>query len=334
MSMILSIIGGLCAVIAAAISIAVWYSIVFPRQPFTGPPPAPTDVEHELSMRLRQHIAAIAGRPHNLDHYSELEAAAAYIEATLCALGYRPELQRFKVRGDDRDVRNIEIAIEPRGGADPVGTYIVGAHYDSPDDSPGANDNGSGVAAVLELARLLRDLAPSRHRLRLVLWVNEEAPYGKTPDMGSWQHARRLKESGEAVAGAISLETLGYFSDAPGSQEFPQPFGLIYPDRGNFVAFVGLPGSRRLVHQAIGMFRRHARFPSIGGVAPGFIHGIDLSDHWAYHQFGYPALMITDTAPFRNPRYHTLDDLPHTVDTESLARITFGLERMIRDLVA
>jgi hypothetical protein len=310
---------------------AVRYSIVFPRQPFTDAIPELTADEEALARRQEEHVRAIASRPHNLDHYPALEAAALYIERTLREAGHAPRRQEYRVRG--QLVRNIEVVIEPAKPARDAPTYVVGAHYDSPDDSPGANDNGTGVAGVLELARLLADLKPDRHRLRLLLWVNEEAPYGKTPDMGSWQHARRLKDSGENVAGAIALETIGYFSDDAGSQTFPPPFGLIYPHRGNFIAFVGLIGARPLVHRTLASFRRHTRFPSIGGVAPGFLRGIDLSDHWAYHQFGFPAMMVTDTAPFRNPYYHELDDLPENVDYKSLARVTKGLERVIRELV-
>ena len=120
----------------------------------------------------------------------------------------------------------------------------------------------------------------------------------------------------------IALETLGYFSDAPGSQRFPPPFGIVYPDKGNFIAFVALPGARSFLHASLAAFRRHAAFPSIGGLAPGFIEGIDLSDHWSFHQFGFPALMVTDTAPFRNPHYHQPTDTPEKVDYASLARIT------------
>ncbi|MEW5962794.1 MAG: M28 family peptidase [Pseudomonadota bacterium] len=327
--MVISSIG---LALLGVIVLAVRYSIVFPRQPFAGPLPELTRAERAMAGRLAGHLRAVASRPHNIDHYPALEAAARYIEATLRQFGHVPTAQRYEVEG--REVRNIEVVIAPPDASPETPTLVVGAHYDSPDDSPGANDNGTGVAALLELARALRDLAPRSHRLRLVFFVNEEHPYGKSPAMGSWRHARSLKESGERVAGMIALETLGYFSDEPGSQAFPFPFGAVYSNVGNFVAFVGLPGSRRLVHKVIGAFRRETAFPSIGGVAPGFLEGIDLSDHWAYHQFGFPALMITDTAPFRNPYYHQLDDLPETVDTESLARITSGLERMVRALVA
>ena len=316
---------------AALVATALWYSIVFPRQPVEGPLPALTGEEGDLARRLKAHVVAVASRPHNTERFADLEAAAAYIEKTLKSYGYEPVAQVYEVRG--RSVRNIEIVVEPTETSANPPSYVVGAHYDSAGHAPGANDNGTGVAATLELARLLKDLKPREHRLRLVLWVNEENPFAKTPDMGSYRHAKALKDNGERILGAISLETLGFFSDKPGTQKFPSPFDLVCSDRGNFAAFVGLPGSRAFVHRVIGSFRSHTVFPSIGGVAPGFIEGIDYSDHWSYHQMGYPALMITDTAPFRNPEYHRPTDLPDTVDYESLARITKGVERTLRDLV-
>ena len=315
----------------ALVAAAVWYAIVFPRQPFMGPL-APLGAEEKaLAQRLQIHVTAVASEPHNLDHYEALEAAARYIETALSGFGLTPRAQIFTVAG--KPVRNIEVVWEPPGATPSTPTIVVGAHYDSADDVPGANDNGSGVAAALELAHTLAALKPASHRLRLALWVNEEQPYGKTPDMGSWQHAKVLKERGENIIGMIALETIGYFSDEPNSQEFPPPFGLIYPNTGNFIAFVGLPGSRAFLHRALAVYRRHAQFPSIGGVAPGFLEGIDLSDHWAFHHFGFPAMMVTDTAPFRNPYYHEPDDLPENVDYESLARVTLGLEKMLREMV-
>jgi hypothetical protein len=331
MARLLTLVFLLVAAVFVLAGALVWYSIVFPRQPFRGPLPPLSAEEADLSRRLRDHVTAIASQPHNLDLYADLEAAAKHIEATLTGLGYAPLRQEYAERG--KQVRNIEVVIEPAEPKGDVETCVVGAHYDSVGFSPGANDNGTGVAATLELARLLRDLKPSEKRLRLVFWVNEEHPFGKTARMGSYLHAEALKMRGERVAGAISLETIGYFSDEPGSQRFPSPFDLIYENRGNFVAFVGLPGSRSFVHQALGAFRRHTAFPSIGGVAPDFIPGIGSSDHWSYSQMGYPSLMVTDTAPFRNPQYHKTTDLPDTVDYESLARVTKGIEHMLRELV-
>jgi len=318
---------------------ALRYWLVFPLLPTPVAPPHAPEAEFEgsLALRLRRHVTAVASEPHNVDHYPALERAARYIEAELSSYGLATIAHIYSVR--HCQVRNIEVMFEPRDAGPLTPTYVLGAHYDSPDDSPGANDNGSGVAVALELARMFSIsagdalLRPRTHRLRLVFWVNEELPYGKTPDMGSWRHAKALKYSGEPVAGMVALETLGYFSDAPGSQKFPFPFRWIYPDRGNFVAFVGLPGSRALTHRLTRGLRRNCNIPVIGGVVPGFVEGVDLSDHWAYHQFGFPALMVTDTAPFRNPRYHQPDDLPDTVDYATLARITVGLERTIRGLV-
>jgi hypothetical protein len=322
----------LVLVIAGTVYGAVRYCVVFPRQPFTGPLAPLTNETRALAMQLETHVRAVASRPHNLEHPEALEAAACYIETTLKALGYRPQLQVYRVR--DVDVRNIEVVIEPTlPSAKPAQTFVIGAHYDAPDDSPGANDNGTGVAALLELARSLKSLEHSQ-RLRLVFFVNEELPYAKTPDMGSYQHAKSLRERGEPISGMIALETLGHFSNRPGSQRFPFPFGHLYPDVGNFVAFVGMPRGRSLVTACVQTFRGHAAFPAIGGVAPAFIEGIDLSDHWAYDHFGFPACMVTDTAPFRNPFYHTPFDTPDTVDYPNLARVTLGLHTMILHLAA
>jgi hypothetical protein len=317
-------------VIIGVIAAALLYCVVLPRQPYRSGLPALTPDEQDLAKRLRPHVVAVASDPHNLAHYASLEAAARYIEQTLLQAGLEPRAQIYDVEG--RRVRNIEVVLEPQDRIATADTYVIGAHYDSPDDSPGANDNGTGVAALLELARLLATHRPGKARIRLAFFVNEEQPYFKTEAMGSWRYAKSLSERGERVRGMMALETIGYFSNAPGSQRFPAPFGLIYANVGNFVAFVGLLGARRFVRRSLRSFRRSTAFPSIGGVAPGFIPGIALSDHWAFHQFGFPALMITDTAPYRNPRYHQLDDVPESVDYESLARITKGLERVARDL--
>jgi hypothetical protein len=324
--------GALYAAVAVLIAAGglFWYSLGMPGQSYDGPLPQATAEETELAARLKQHVAAIASEPHNTAHYASLEKAAQYIEQTLEAEGYRVVPQPYEVAGSA--VRNLEATIEPAEGAADAKTIVVGAHYDSIDDAPGANDNGSGTAAVLELARLLHDFHPAHTRLRLVLFVNEEPPYFQTGDMGSYRYAGLLAGRGEPVAAMISLETIGYFSDEPGSQQYPPPFGAVFPSRGNFVAFVGMTGSRPLVHEAMASFRRHTSFPSIGGVAPGFIPGIDWSDHWPFAQHGFQAMMVTDTAVFRYPHYHRRTDTPEKVDYERLARITKGIERVLRDM--
>jgi hypothetical protein len=317
--------------LAAAGYGALHYMTAVPGKPHRGPLPPLTPEEAALAASLKRHIATIAAREHNVAHYDELEKVARYIEAALTSLGYAVGRQEFSA--DGKPVRNIDVTIEPaRENADPE-VIVVGAHYDSAPGSPGANDNASGAAAVIELARLLRDLDGSAgKRIRLALFVNEEPPYFRTEAMGSLNYARALAQRNERVVAMYSLETIGFYSSEPGSQVYPAPFGLIFPDRGDFVAFVGLLGSRALVRETMRSFRAHTAFPSIGGVAPGFVPGIGWSDHWAFAERGFQAVMITDTAPFRYPHYHRPSDTPDKVDAESLARVVKGIERVLRDL--
>jgi Zn-dependent M28 family amino/carboxypeptidase len=315
------------------IGAALWYMTAVPGRSFSGTLPPLTADEAGISQRLRRHIEAIARIPHNIAHFADLERAARYIEAELKALGYEPVLQTYMA--DGKAVRNIEAVIEPAGTGSVSGTLVVGAHYDSYGDAPGANDNGTGVAAVIELARLLADLrGRSPRKVRLVLFVNEEPPYFQTSDMGSLRYAKLLAERREPLVGMISLETIGCFFDQAGTQHYPAPFGLLYPSTGNFVAFVGMLGSRDFVRSLVGSFRAHTEFPSVGGVAPGFIPGIAWSDHWSFAQFGYPAAVITDTAPFRYAHYHETSDTPDKVDFDKLARVTKGVERMVREIAS
>jgi Peptidase family M28 len=319
----------LLALLAAGYG-ALHYMTAVPGTSFRGAPPPLTEEEAALVAVLERHIGTIAAREHNVAHHDELEKVARYIEATLASAGYAVGRQEFIA--DGKPVRNIDATIEPAGASDPE-VIVVGAHYDSVRGSPGANDNGSGTAAVLELARLLRDLGgASNRRIRFVLFVNEEPPYFRTEAMGSLNYARALAQRRERVVAMYSLETIGFYSSEPGSQAYPAPFGLIFPDRGDFVAFVGLLGSRPLLQETIRSFRSHTSFPSIGGVAPGFVPGIAWSDHWAFAEQGFQAVMITDTAPFRYPHYHRPSDTPDKVDTDNLARLVKGIERVIRDL--
>jgi len=322
--------------LTAIVGGAVWYMTGVPGTSHRGPLPPLTAEEQALSPRLKRHIEAIASREHNVTHYDELENSARYIERTLASYGFTVNPQTFDAddvrSGGTRSVRNIEVVIEPPEPGPATETLVVGAHYDSAIGAPGANDNGSGVAAVLELARLLGDLKGKMpRRIRLVLFVNEEMPYFRTEEMGSWQYAAALTARNERVVAMYSLETIGWFPSEPGSQRYPFPFGLLFPDRGDFLAFVGMLDARPLLRASVGSFRSHTRFPTIGGVAPAFIPGIDFSDHWAFAQHGFPAIMLTDTAPYRYPHYHTFRDTPDKVDTEKLARVVKGVERMIRD---
>ena len=320
----------LILVLVAAGYGAFHYTTAVPGEPHRGALPPRTAEEAALAARLKGHIEIIAAREHNIDTYEALENAARYIEASLQRHGYEVGRQIFTAR--DKPVRNIDATIEPAPGITDPDVLVVGAHYDSAQGTPGANDNASGVAAVLELAGLLADLkGKAEKRIRLVLFVNEEPPYFKTADMGSLHYANALAARGERVVAMYCLETIGFYSDAPGTQQYPAPFGMMFPDRADFVAFVGLLGSRPLLRETVRSFRAHTAFPSIGGVAPGFIPGIDWSDHWSFAQHRFPAVMITDTALFRYPHYHLPTDTPDKVDVERLARVTKGIERVIRD---
>jgi Zn-dependent M28 family amino/carboxypeptidase len=152
--------------------------------------------------------------------------------------------------------------------------------------------------------------------------------------MGSWSWAQRAQERGEDVRAMLSLEMLGYYDDAPGSQHYPAPLRLFYPDRGNFIAFVGDLGARALVRKSISAFRKHAAFPSEGLAAPSFIPGISWSDHWPFRKHGFAAIMVTDTAFNRYTHYHSPTDTAEKLDYERLARVTLGLTGVLRDLAA
>jgi hypothetical protein len=303
------------------------YLTSVPGESYAGPLPNLTEAERATAARIKTHIAAIASRPHNTDHYSDLESAARYIETQLHQMGYTPQRQVFQA--DGKEVRNIEVVVEPSNGTQ-RGTVVVGAHYDSYGMAPGANDNGSGSAALLELAHIFRanSMQPDA-RIRLVFFVNEEPPYFQDTGMGSSEYAKKLAGEDEKLIGMISLETIGYYRDEPGTQHYPFPLGLLYPDNGNFIAFVGMTQSREFVRATVKVFRDQTAFPSSGGVAPGLIPGIDWSDHWSFSNFGYPALMVTDTAYFRDPHYHQLTDLPDNVDAEKVARVTHGMAKVI-----
>ncbi len=295
-----------------------------------GASPPLTAVEQKLVKGVRRHVETLAGRigERNMHHYDALLAADRYIEGELNSAG-------FEVTGEDYrvyrwPVRNLIATLQ---GADrPDEIIVVGAHYDSVWGSPGANDNATGVAAMLEIARLL-STAPSLERtIRFVAFVNEEPPYFKTEVMGSRVHASNARRRGERIVGMFSLETIGYYSDELNSQYFPFHLGLFYPWTGNFLGFVANRDSKELLFRSVAAFRRHTPFPSEGLSAPAWVTGVDWSDHWSFWEEGYPALMVTDTAPYRYPYYHDAEDTPDKVSFEHLARVTLGLAEVVKAL--
>jgi Zn-dependent M28 family amino/carboxypeptidase len=289
-----------------------------------------TPAQVELRERLERHVRELAGRigERNSIHYGALEEAAAYVERELAALGYTVTSQRWTTAAD-QTFRNLEVTISGRGSAREV--VVVGAHYDSNRGTPGADDNASGVAALLELARLLRGDSLSR-TIRLVAFANEELPFFGTPDQGARRYVAAIRQRGDEVRSMLSIETIGYYATAPRTQLYPRPLNWFYPDTGNFIGFVGNLSSRGLVHEAIAAFRRHTPFPSHGAAAPASIPGVGWSDHEAFWAAGVPAVMITDTAPFRNPHYHTRGDTPDRIDYDRMTHVVDGLAAVVREL--
>jgi hypothetical protein len=312
---------------AVAVAALLWYMVAVPGRSWSGPLPPLGDDLQRLAGRLRVHVDAVGAREHNLWAPAELENAARYIERELASAGYAVRREAYPSRGTP--VRNL--VVEVAGASRPGEIVIVGAHYDSVLGAPGANDNGSGVAAVLELAHAFRGWQPAR-TWRLVAFVNEEPPFFRTGEMGSQIHAAGARAHDERIVAMYSIETIGWFSDSPGSQHYPFPFSWFYPDRGDFLAFVANFASRRLLHATVSAFRAHAEFPSEGVAAPAFIPGVDWSDHGSFWDAGFPAIMVTDTALYRYPHYHTAQDTPDKVDYERLARVVRGLERTFRAL--
>ena len=322
---------GVYASVLLAIVLFLSYMTVMPGAPHRGPLPEVSDELASLATVLERHVIMVSLTigERRIGHGDSLERAKAYLVSELepIVAQKRASLWLEDLGADGSNAKNVVVEL---AGASPE-LVIVGAHYDSAPGAPGANDNGSGVAAALELAKLLS----ARHfskSVRFVFFANEEPPYFQNPGMGSLHHARGCRERGEKVSAMLSLESLGYYSSEPGSQRYPWPVGLLYPDRGNFIGFVGNLASRSLVRRAIAAFRAATRFPSEGAALPAFIPGVGWSDHWAFWEFGYPAIMLTDTATFRDPHYHSAADTPEHLDFASLARVTLGIQHVVERL--
>jgi hypothetical protein len=328
-------LGILFALLFAGLGVVYITMIRMPGKSYSGPLPALTSAQEAIAEELHLDVDKLAGQigPCCLEFPDRLNQTVEFLERSLQDLGFAVERQSFDVQGQ---ICHNLIA-EIKGSAQPEEIVVVGAHYDSCHETPAANDNGSGVAATLALARRFaasRDSGKHNDRtVRFVLFANEEPPYFQTDAMGSLVYARACRAKNENIVAMFSLETIGYYSDEPGSQRYPiAPIGWVYPDRGNFISFVGNYRSRDLVRTAIAKFRESARFPSEGAAMPGWISGVGWSDQWAFWQVGYPGVMVTDTAPYRYPHYHQLTDTPDKLDYPRMARVVEGLEAVVRGI--
>jgi Zn-dependent M28 family amino/carboxypeptidase len=321
-----------CAVVMLALALALGWLLRITQMPlrsYKGTLPPLSHEQTELADRLFADVnylsAAIGER--SLPRTGSLKAASEYLSENLRQAGYTVTESKYSV--DGQEVSNVEASLPGSNSAS--GAVIVGAHYDSVAGTVGANDNASGVAATLELARMLQG-SKLRKTVRFVLFVNEEPPYFQTDNMGSLVYARQLHRDHVQVSAMISLETIGFYSDVSGSQKYPPVLSLFYPSRGDFIGFVGNSESRDLVRKSIRAFRESTSFPSEGVAAPADWPGVGWSDHWSFWQEQYPAIMITDTALFRYPYYHTPLDTSNKIDFKRMARVVDGIRRVVESL--
>lgn len=317
------------AVIVALVSVC-WLSMIrMPSKSYRGPLPPLTEGQLALRDALKRDVTVLAGEigERNVFNPAKLNAAADYIANAFAGAGYEVLRQTYLVSGELCE----NLWVQLTGSRYPDEIVVVGAHYDSVSGSPGANDNGSGVAALIALARDWSGRKPAR-TLRFVAFANEEPPFFQTEQMGSLVYAKECHKRGERIVAMLSLECIGYYSEARGSQKYPPPVGLFYPSTGNFIGFVGNVRNGTLVRRCVRVFRANAEFPCEGGALPEFLPGINWSDHWSFWRTGYPAVMVTDTAPFRYPHYHAAEDTPDKLDYDRLARVVDGLRHLIADL--
>lgn len=298
-------------------------------EPFVGKRGTPTTEDPQRPARLEAAVRTLSERffPRDHEHTDNLDAVARYLSDELRAIGVAVSEQTWQA--DGRTYRNVIARI----GGDATERIVVGAHYDACGaHNPGADDNASGVAGLLELARLFAKHPPSLP-VELVFWSLEEPPYFRTAEMGSAQHARSLAASGIRVRAMFSLEMIGYFSDEKDSQDFPiSLLKLLYPSQGNYISIVGKLGQGALVRRIKSAMKGASALPVYSVCAPRQVPGIDFSDHLNYWDEGWPAVMITDTAFYRNSRYHTRHDTADTLSYRHMAQVIDGVEAAIRDI--
>lgn len=289
---------------------------------FFGATPTPKTAIPVDAKRLKQDVTALASLSpaRSFANPRSLERAADYITGTWRKLGLKPQFQSYQVQG--QTVKNVRCVFGPKTGK----RLVIGAHYDVCGDQPGADDNASGVAGLLELSRLLVRLKPGLRRpIELVAYTLEEPPFFRTPEMGSAVHAKSLHDARVDLFGMICLEMIGYFTDKPRSQRYPVPgMGLLYPRVGNFIAVVGNFKSASLLKKVRGAVAAAGKIDVQTLAAPSLVTGVDFSDHLNYWKYGYPAVMLTDTSFYRNHNYHQKSDRIDTLDFAKMAEVVKG----------
>ena len=281
----------------------------------------------QLQQNLRQHVYSLAEAigERNLQHPEALHAAENYIQHIWQQQGYAVERQAYR----EREIECANLEVTRTGDSQARQIILVGAHYDTVYGSPGANDNGSGVAVLLELSRLFQSVTPDMS-VRFVAFVNEEPPFFFTGRQGSNIYAKMIRQRGDDIRLMLALETMGYYSSEPRSQAYPPLFRYFYPDTASFISFVTNFASRRVMLKLVKAFRQVSDFPLEHVATFAFIPGVAWSDHLSFWRQNYKAIMVTDTAFYRYPDYHAATDTAEKLDYPSLARVCDGLFNALR----
>jgi Zn-dependent M28 family amino/carboxypeptidase len=282
----------------------------------------------EIAARLKAHVYKLSHEigERGLFKFDNLNKAAEYITGEFRSLGYGIDFQEYKIF--NRVFRNI--IVTKTGSRKPGEVVILGGHYDSM-RGPGADDNASAIAGLLEIARVFSGVSSGR-TIKFIAFTNEEPPLFKKKSMGSSVYTRAARVSKDDIKGALILEMIGYFSDKPRSQKHPFGLKMFYPKTGNFIGVIGNSKSRGLSDCLVSSFRSATDMPIERIVAPNIIISIGMSDDWAFWKEGYPAVMITDTAYFRNPNYHKKTDTYDTLDYDRMAEVTKGVAAALKAL--
>ncbi|MCC5914466.1 MAG: M28 family peptidase [Balneolaceae bacterium] len=311
-----------------------WLILIPPFQP-DRPQQKPDETMNRLAEQLESDVRILSEKigERNMNRAGTMDQTVQFLMEELSEAGYEPEEHPYRLsRGRFSGREAVNLSVEVEGETDSDITILIGAHYDSVFGSPGANDNGSGVAVLLALARYFSESTPPLN-LRFLFFANEEPPFFKTDDMGSLAYVRDLSpEEQEKIGLMISLDGLGYFDDAPRTQRYPLPgMGLVYPGTADFIGFVTRLRDRKVMKEALLSFRKAELIDAEGAALPGFLPGVDWSDHWSFWQHGIPALLITDTLPFRDPAYHAASDTAERLDYQKMAAVTKGIISMIEE---
>ncbi|RTL42640.1 MAG: M28 family peptidase [Candidatus Melainabacteria bacterium] len=326
----------ICAAIVLTTAVAFYWRVTWhsmPGQTFNGPLPPLSEKEVTIRDALAKHVHVLAEDigERNSTQFEHLNKAAEYIIQEFKIIGYQPRFQAYELNG--KTYKNIEVEI---AGKDPnAAILIVGAHYDSALNSPGADDNASGVASLLELSRALWGKQFDR-KIKIVAFANGEPPYANTPDSGSHRYAQLAKGYGAKIKGMISLDELGYYSDSPESEKLPVNIFSYYPAVGDFVMAVGNAESASFCRGAVESFRNSTKFPSEGIICRDSVNpqGMEGVDHVEFWKAGYPAVMFTDTGADRDPVIHSAEDVSSRVDADRLCRVTGGLVAVLMSLAS